>query len=300
MRKLLIKILESIPYFGKIYCDYKLYKTYYPPGHFANPFPSLEDVEKYSDKLFNKDEKFIPGINLNSKKQEDLLFSFKDKYAEIPYHNPSKNYRYSYENQMFGYGDGVFLWLMITHFKPQNIIEVGSGFSSALMLDVNDYVMNNSMSLTFIDPYTEKLYSNLRIGDNSKATILEKPIQDVALDTFKFLAENDILFLDTSHIFKTASDLNYEFFEVLPSLNKGVLIHLHDVFYPFEYPKEWVLKQKAYNEIYLIRAFLMYNDSFEIVIFPNYLMQKNEDWFKQNMPNCLKNRGGSIWFRKIK
>ena len=201
---------------------------------------------------------------------------------------------------MFCEGDGIFLWLLIDHFKPSRIIEVGSGFSSALMLDMNDTVMNGSMKLTFIDPYTHKLEQNLRFGDKSKAEIVQKPIQEIKLEKFHSLEKNDILFLDTSHICKTGSDLNYDVFEILPSLNKGVIIHIHDIFYPFEYPKEWVLKQKAYNEAYLIRSFLMYNDSFEIILFPNYLMKIKETWFKKNMPNCLKNSGGSLWLRKIK
>ena len=167
------------------------------------------------------------------------------------------------------------------------------------MLDINDVLMGG-LDLTFIDPYTEKLKKNLKIDDNNNVTIFELPVQDINLKEFQKLNEGDILFLDTSHICKTASDLNYDLFEILPSLNKGVIIHIHDIFFPFEYPKEWVLQQKAYNEIYLIRAFLMYNNSFEIIIFPNYLMNKKEQWFKENMPICLKNKGGSIWLKKIK
>ena len=199
---------------------------------------------------------------------------------------------------MFCESDGVFLWLIINHFKPKSLIEVGSGYSSALMLDMNDTLTEGKIDLTFIDPYTEKLKKNLRIGDNSKATIIEKPIQDIDITEFQKLKEDDILFLDTSHISKTGSDLNYDLFEILPSLNKGVIIHIHDIFFPFEYPKEWIFQQKAYNEVYLIRSFLMYNDSFEIIIFPNYLISKKENWFKENMPICLRNSGGSIWLRK--
>ena len=301
LKNLMKKIIESLPIIGPLYKENKIYKTYYPPGHFANPFPSLDEVQKYSDYLFDNNKDNIPGINLNIENQISLLNKFSTKYNEIPYHsNENNELRYSYNNPMFCESDGIFLWLMINHFKPRSIIEVGSGYSSALMLDMNDILMEGKIDLTFIDPYTEKLNKNLRIGDNSKATIIEKPIQDIDIKEFKILKEDDILFLDTSHISKTGCDLNYDLFEILPSLNKGVIVHIHDIFYPFEYPKEWVLQQKAYNEVYLIRSFLMYNDSFEIIIFPNYLISKKEKWFKENMPICLRNTGGSIWLRKIK
>jgi predicted O-methyltransferase YrrM len=295
------KILYSIPIIGNLYRENKTFKTHYPPGHYANPFPSLDEVQRYSDNLFDNSKESIPGVNLNLENQISLLNILSTKYNEIPYNsNKNTQLRYSFNNPMFCESDGIFLWLIINHFKPRKIIEIGSGYSSALMLDINDNLMEGTIDLTFIDPYTEKLKKNLRIDDNSKATIIEKPIQDVDIKEFKKLKEDDILFLDTSHISKTGCDLNYDLFEILPSLNKGVIIHIHDIFFPFEYPKEWVLQQKAYNEVYLIRSFLMYNDSFEIIIFPNYLMNKKEQWFKENMPICLKNTGGSIWLRKIK
>ena len=295
------KILYSIPIIGNLYRENKTFKTHYPPGHYANPFPSLDEVQRYSDNLFDNSKESIPGVNLNLENQISLLNILSTKYNEIPYNsNKNTQLRYSFNNPMFCESDGIFLWLIINHFKPRKIIEIGSGYSSALMLDINDNLMEGTIDLTFIDPYTEKLKKNLRIDDNSKATIIEKPIQDVDIKEFKKLKEDDILFLDTSHISKTGCDLNYDLFEILPSLNKGVIIHIHDIFFSFEYPKEWVLQQKAYNEVYLIRSFLMYNDSFEIIIFPNYLMNKKEQWFKENMPICLKNTGGSIWLRKIK
>ncbi|MBF0510802.1 MAG: class I SAM-dependent methyltransferase, partial [Candidatus Omnitrophica bacterium] len=122
---------------------------------------------------------------------------------------------------------------------------------------------------------------------------------DVDVSFFDELGENDILFVDSSHVSKTGSDVNHILFNILPKLNKGVLIHFHDIFYPFEYPKPWVLEGRCWNEDYLLRAFLSYNNSFEIVVFNTFLEHFHEDWFKENMPLCLKNKGGSIWLRKI-
>ncbi|NQS88701.1 hypothetical protein HQ584_02790 [Patescibacteria group bacterium] len=119
------------------------------------------------------------------------------------------------------------------------------------------------------------------------------------MESFKQLKENDILFIDTSHVSKTGSDVNYIFFDILPNLNSGVLIHFHDIFYPFEYPKKKILDGHAFNECYILRAFLQYNTRFKIILFNTFLEHYYEDWFRQNMPLCLRNKGGSIWLRKV-
>ncbi len=156
------------------------------------------------------------------------------------------------------------------HFRPKKIIEVGSGFSSAAMLDINEQFFSNAIDLTFVEPYPKTLNKLVRPGD--RYILIDKNIQSVDITLFKTLSENDILFIDTSHIVKTNSDVLFEIFEILPLLNKGVKIHVHDIFYPFEYPKVWVVDDKRnWNEIYLIRAFLMYNADFKIISFNTFL-----------------------------
>ena len=114
---------------------------------------------------------------------------------------------------------------------------------------------------------------------------------------FDELAENDILFIDSTHVSKTGSDVNYILFEILPRLKPGVFIHFHDVFYPFEYPREWVFGGFNWNENYLLHAFLMYNETFEIKIFADYLHVHHKEIFKE-MPLCYKNTGGNLWLQK--
>jgi predicted O-methyltransferase YrrM len=185
-------------------------------------------------------------------------------------------------------------------FKPRNIIEIGSGFSSALMLDINGMEFNNEMSLTFIDPNPEhRLNALIRDEDRKSATIIKSFIQDVDLSVFDKLSANDILFVDNSHVSKTGSDVNHTFFEIFPRLKKGTLIHIHDVFNGFMYPKEWIFDMKAnWNEIFLCRAFLMYNTSFEILLFPDYLQNHHPEAFN-DFPHLQKSRPQSIWLRKI-
>ena len=81
-------------------------------------------------------------------------------------------------------------------------------------------------------------------------------------------------------------------------LKKGVIIHIHDIFWPFEYPKEWIEKQKCYSEIYLIRAFLMNNNNYKIMLFNNFLQKMHGDLLNEIMPILMKTQGGSLWLRK--
>ena len=117
---------------------------------------------------------------------------------------------------------------------------------------------------------------------------------------FAQLQENDILFIDSTHVSKLNSDVNRIIFNILPALKKGVLIHFHDIFWPFEYPKTWVKEGRAWNEAYLLRAFLEYNTDFEILFFSHYTHLFNREWIAANMPLFLNNLGGNIWLRKTK
>jgi hypothetical protein len=88
-------------------------------------------------------------------------------------------------------------------------------------------------------------------------------------------------------------------FEILPMLAPGVLIHFHDIFWPFEYPPAWIEEGRAWNEAYVLRAFLQYNSEFEILLFADYLHRVYGDWFERHMPLYRKNTGGNIWLRKV-
>jgi predicted O-methyltransferase YrrM len=280
----------------------EIYKTDHPPGHFYSPIVSVEEVRKKEKEIFEITTNKIEGIDLKEEQQITLLKELAQNYGSLPFSDEKQNdLRYYYNNIYYGYSDAIFLHLVIRHFKPKSIIEVGSGFSSSVMMDTNELFFNNSINITFIEPYTERLLSLFKSQDNHRYKILNSDLQDVDLETFDNLNENDILFIDSTHVSKTNSDVNRILFKILPRLKRGVLIHFHDVFYPFEYLKEWVMKWKGFgwNEDYILRAFLMYNTKFEIIMFNTFLEHFHEDWFKENMPLCLKNKGGSIWLRKL-
>ena len=272
----------------------------FPPGHYYSPIVNKKDISQKKE-LFEI-PKEIKGISLNESEQLSTLKQLMHYYKENTFpENQTKGDRYFFKNKYYSYSDALFLYSIMRHFKPKNIIEAGSGFSSAVMLDTNDQFFDSSIKLTFIEPYPDRLFSLMNEHDRKNTPVLRKTIQSVPLDTFSRLGENDILFIDTSHAVKAGSDVNRIIFDILPHLNKGVLIHFHDIFYPFEYPEEWLAGWSGFgwNEGYLLRAFLMYNPNYKIELFNSYLQHFHEDWFRQNMPKCLLHQGQSIWIRKI-
>jgi len=279
----------------------------FKPGHFYSPIPSRAEVRSSADRIFSNAGGVL-DIDLNVDKQFQLLETFKKMRPDFPYDfiNAKENekLRYRFTNRpQYRYSDVMFLYYVIRHLEPQQIVEVGSGASSAVMLDINDLFFSSSIKFSFIEPYPERLYGFLKGQDSNNAAIMTKKVQDVPMDTFESLKENDILFIDSSHVSKVGSDVNHIFFNILPRVKKGVWIHFHDIFYPFELPMHWILQNSRFwNESYLLRAFLMNNDAYEIMLFNTLLHKQFRDWFENEMPECLIDEGdtGSIWIRKIK
>lgn len=277
----------------------QLDQLYVPPGHFASPFPNLDEIRRDEERIFRKGPATLPAIDMRAAEQIQLLNAFLPYYNEIPF-GPEKRdgLRYYYDNPAFSYCDAIILHCMIREMKPRKIIEVGSGFSSCVTLDTNALFFSGEIDITFIEPYTKLLNSLITDDDKSSVRTIPSRLQDVPLGEFEALAANDFLFIDSTHISKIDSDVNYIFFEILPRLAPGVLVHFHDIPYPFEYRKAWVYEGRAWNEAYLLRAFLQYNHAFRILFMNSYITRVHNKFFKENMPLCLKNRGGSIWIRK--
>jgi predicted O-methyltransferase YrrM len=274
-------------------------KLWKPPGHFYSPIPGDADIAVMEKKLSVKVPESIPGIKLNLDEQKELLKEFERYYRELPFpETKNPELRYFYENPNYLYSDAIFLHCMIRHFRPGRIIEVGSGYSSCCILDTNERFFDDAITCTFLEPYPELLLSLIRPEDEQRLEIIPRRLQEVDIDLFDRLGENDLLVIDSTHVLKTGSDVERLFAEILPRLQPGVLIHFHDIFYPFEYPRNWVLEGRAWNEIYALRSFLQYNETFRIVIFNTCLEQLMPEYFAEKMPLCLKNTGGSIWLRK--
>lgn len=271
---------------------------FFPPGHFYSPLPSREEVaEAFARGGFGPP---FPGIDLNEAGQLARLECFAGWYLEQPFpEKETPGRRYFLDNPSYGHFDAIMLYGMLREAKPRRIIEVGSGFSSAAMLDLNEHTLGGGVRLTFIDPDMRRLRPLLRPNDEHRVTLIEQRVQDVPLATFAALGENDVLFIDSSHVSKIGSDVNRLYFDVLPTLAPGVLIHIHDVAGNLEYPPEWFAEGRAWNEQYLLRAFLMNNANYRIELFTGWLFNTRHEWFRQHMPLCARGGGGQIWLRKL-
>ena len=279
------------------------------PGHYYSPIPNLADVKAEEREIWRRENaKETPGIDLREEAQLQLLEEFTQYYPQQPFTEYSTaGRRYYFANDFFSFSDGIFYYCMLRHLRPKRVIEIGSGFSSCLLLDTNDLFFQSAIHSTFIDPNPERLYGLLGPGDARTVEVVPKRLQDVGVGCFRELAAGDILFVDSSHVSKTGSDVNMILFDILPVLPAGVQIHVHDVFYPFEYPREYVYRQWAWNELYLLRAFLCYNREFRITVFPSFLERFHGERLQKALPLAWRHppkwpalRGASLWIERVR
>jgi hypothetical protein len=270
-----------------------------PPGHYYSPLPSREEFLSVAGRVYGSPP-CLSGVDLRVREQCRLFARLAQWYDAFPFTEaPQGALRYYLNNDFFCHADAYWLYAMMRELRPKRIIEVGSGFSSAVMLDINELFSDNNIEFTFIDPYPERLLSFLNVNDKKIHKIYTDNVQNISIDIFKQLQAGDFLFIDSSHVAKIGSDVLYLLRNVLPSLNEHVFIHFHDIFFPFEYPKTLHEKGWAWNECYMINAFLQYNTAFSIMLFGHYLGTHHSDMLSKGTPLCLKNIGGSLWLEKI-
>jgi hypothetical protein len=250
----------------------KRYELGFPPGHFYSPIPSIEELHARADQLFAQPLPELAGIDLRQDDQLQLLEDMARLYAEQPFTSSKvQDRRYFFDNPNFTYGEGIVLFCVMRLSAPRRIVEIGSGYSSCVMLDTNELFFDNSIRCTFIEPYPELLLELVYERDRRDLDLLEKGLHAVDGTVFGQLQRGDILFVDSTHVSKIGSDVNRIIFDILPSLNPGVLVHFHDIYYPFEYPRDWVEQGRAWNEAYLLRAFLMHNPAYRIEFFNSFM-----------------------------
>jgi hypothetical protein len=271
----------------------------WPPGHFYSPIPALDEIRASEERIFRWPGQ-LPGIELNELGQLQLVEQLSAFYHQQPFAaQRQEGLRYFFENPNYSYGDAIVLYCMLRHLRPKRVIEIGSGYSSCVTLDTNELFLDNSVQCTFIEPDPDLLLSLAKPAERNRLDIIGRNLQDIDLGLFATLEAGDILFIDSTHVAKINSDVNYIFFEILPKLQKGVYIHIHDIFYPFEYPREWIYQGRAWNEAYVLRAFLEYNDVFEIQLYNSFLGFKHREALAQAMPLCACSPGAGIWLKKV-
>jgi hypothetical protein len=188
---------------------------------------------------------------------------------------------------------------LIRHLKPRQVLEVGGGFSTQMAQKAlaRNHAEGSECALKCIEPYPEP-----RLTDSINASeVITSPVQDVRIESFSNLGANDILFIDSSHTVKFGSDVNYLFLEVLPALKPGVWVHVHDIFFPNDYPAEWLLEKRlALNEQYLLEAFLTFNTSFSVRLANHWLCLDHSAAAMALQPVSTGSNGASsFWFQRV-
>jgi hypothetical protein len=267
----------------------------YPPGHFHSPVPDLEEVRRRDHQIFDRRPGLV-GIDLRPEAQLALVDRLRGYAADHPFGaEPRPGLRYHFDNDFFGWGDGLVLHGMLRHLRPGRVVEVGSGFSSALMLDTAERYLDGATELVFVEPFPQRLQGLLGEGDTDRVTLLTQPVQEVDRATFERLEPGDVLFIDSSHVTKVGSDVNLLLLEVVPSLPAGVHVHVHDIIWPFEYARKWVYQGRAWNEAYLLRALLVGNRRLRISFWSSYLAACHRDQVAAALPGWLRDSGTSMW-----
>lgn len=267
---------------------------YIIPNHFYQPVPDILSLNK---KIF-QDESPMYGIHMNDDIQLDLLKNklskYKKEFKSFSLKGNVKDYEFHLNNLAFDGLDALVYYSIIRTFNPKNIIEVGSGWSTKIAAKAARRIPGNR--LFSIEPYPQGF---LQKGFPGFTKLIARKVQEVPFEFFAQLKKNDILFIDSSHTVKTGGDVNYLIFNILPKLNKGVLVHIHDIFFPDDYPKIWIKKaHKFWNEQYLLQAFLMFNNEFEVIYGNTYMGKRYPEEVKKVFstvwPHVL---GGSFWIR---
>jgi hypothetical protein len=246
------------------------------------------------------ENRHLPGINWNVPGQLSFLqnMKFSDELNALFDSKPGA-LSFTFNNGSFESGDAEFWYQLIRSVKPKRIIEVGSGNSTLIAISALKKNMLEDSSYQFshtcIEPY------EMPWLEDSGVTLLRKKVEDVDLSFFSTLEENDILFIDSSHVIRPQGDVLFEYLELLPTLKKGVIVHIHDIFSPRNYLKKWIQEEvRLWNEQYILEAFLTHNDKWEIIASLNHLQHNHHDSLKAIAPFLTPHREPcSFYIRKI-
>lgn len=227
-------------------------------------------------------------------------FDFGKELLAFSMNEVSRN-KFHYHNGSFESGDAELYYSIIRRYKPRKILEVGSGFSTLMALEAIEKTKGNDSKydceMTCIEPYEMQFLESLNIK------LIRQRVEQVDSAVFRELEKGDILFIDSSHIIRPGGDVNFLILETLSELRSGVLIHFHDIFTPYHYPREWLKDEfRLWNEQYLLEAFMAHNHSFEIAFSFGYMLQHHRDLLTEKFP-VLKTEPrrvpGSLWLRKV-
>lgn len=251
------------------------------PIHYYEPLPDFRSIT--AEQITHR--RTSAGIDFRSHDQLALI-------AELSHYRPElEQLDFDFDNVFFSGFDAAVYYALIRHLQPERIVEIGGGFSTQLAHKA--LARNRKGRLTCIEPYPEARLLDAKLD----LELIQKPVEQIDVDFFSSLDAGDILFIDSSHAVKFGSDVCYELLDVLPRLKPGVWIHVHDIFFPHDYPAEWLLKQRlALNEQYLLEAFLAFNHSFTTQLANYWLCLDHPD----EAERLWSNKGASsFWMKRV-
>jgi hypothetical protein len=263
--------------------------------HYYTPLVEASDLHRPLDA-----ERALPGLDLNEAAQLELIgrFAFADELRAIP--ETETPGRFHYANGAYGWGDAEILYDMIRLFRPRRIVEVGAGWSTRMAAEAIAANRRDDPAYACrqvcIEPYEQPWLEGFGVQ-----TIRER-VERVDRALFAGLQAGDMLLIDSSHVIRPQGDVVVECLEILPSLASGVLVQVHDIFTPRDYPRQWVVEERRlWNEQYLLEAFLSFNREFEVLAAVNWLSHSHRDRLAQAAPRLLErpeHEPGAFWIRR--
>ena len=276
-------------------------KVKWTPGHFHSPIPDPAKVQGYVVNMREQGKNYIDGIPIDLHDMRNLWLKNLDCVKASPFaHGRTPGNRYSAEAGPYPMGDAVVLRMMINNYRPRRIIEIGSGCTTACILDsLEHFKIEEETEVTCIEPFPKRLIKLIKPSDLERITLIESPVQEVGLEIFDSLSANDLLVIDSTHVLKAGSDVHYELFYILPRIPVGTLVHFHDIRNPFEYPHKMIEENFAWNEAYALRAFLMYNNDFRVKFWNSRFAPAYIGEISAECPQVFPNPGSAIWIERV-
>lgn len=275
------------------------------PVHFYQPVP---DTRMLGDDVWERRSALV-GIDLRVEQQlellDDLAAAFGTSIEPLPVRPTGSAHGFYVANETFGEVDAELFCFLIHRHRPRRIVEIGSGYSTMLaaqtLLDVAARHDESPGELIAIEPYPSPV---LQQGFPGLTRLVTSPdLRSIGPELVAELQDGDILFIDSTHVLHIGSDVRTELLQLVPLLAPGVLVHVHDVFLPMEYPRRWVMENRWFwTEQYMLQAFLTGNSSFEVIWASHLMHLDHPDRLAAAIPT-YDPRGsapGSFWLRRVR
>jgi hypothetical protein len=274
----------------------------WPLDHYYSPVPDNRELQREParSRVWPATPRVAPGIDWRDDDQIALLSELSSQDGlEFPDEPTGDTRDYHAANDMFSRLDAWMLQAMVRRLRPRRMIEVGCGWSSLVTARVNREYLNSSLHFTCIEPYPPAFLEGSVDGISQ---LIVSRVEELSTEPFLELGDRDILFIDSSHTVKTGGDVAFLFGDVLPRLAPGVAVHIHDVFLPSDYPQDWVFAGRAWNEQYLVAAFLAFNAAFRVLLGVSWLSHHHPDALAAAIPDYgqkfAPGGGCSLWIQR--